>query len=231
MTLNILMRSAGKNIVSPLKRVDEELLRRSSLLNNPRHLDAVLYRARNEIRPMVLDMLMENFEATNLGKVKWGGNNRASEGLMRKAVENARVLVIYRRGLLFVRIKAPDDMTGYEGDKRGSEGFYKAFAAQNYGAVHGATATRMMRGKRESILGKRAKMALKRQLTGKDLHAVSESRLGRKLVAIEAETGKKVGVRKGHHFFQLSPSQLTQVNSAIMQSVRMQLTPKPNERK
>jgi hypothetical protein len=189
----------------------------------------ILARTAKVIRPFVVQMVLSNYDASGLGT---RSKHYEQTKHLRKVLEGTQVFLNFKKGELRIRLSTPPNAAPFDNQKGKADGFYNAFAALNYGAVHGATETESAGGKQQSIMGRRAKIALKKKLAGKMFRTrgknrwqiagakVSAKRLERKLAAIKAISGKDVTVRKAYGFFELSSGQLAQAKYAAVSTIR-----------
>ena len=213
--------------------IDRAIETKSPERRDPTSLKILLTRVAKMIRPLVVQMVMANFAASGIGTRS--NRHYKSTGKMAASLADTMVFLNMRGGALRVRIGQPIGIGSYENQKGRANGFYKAFAALNYGAVHGGTATDKTSGQKLSILGVRSKKTIKKMMAGQEINSggsrqaltgrnVAEARAERKLAAVQSLTGRKVEsmVRPAYNFFQLKPAQLAQINAVAVNLIRIE---------
>lgn len=162
--------------------------------------------ASRTVAPMVRQMLFQNYSASGIGQKDSATYHQT--GAMRDAILNSRVtLYRTRTGDLKIWARLPGGVAPLPNQNGKAGGFYKAFSALNYGAVHGT-------GGR---IGARGKISLKRaSFSGQELSTAGGKRrkLTSKIQALK-EIGKSLTIRKAHLFYRLTPPQLSQIRAVV----------------
>ena len=190
-----------------------------------RDIRLVLHRVSQALEPMARKFLLNNYQSSGLGKSQGSYHQM---GLMARGIAMSR-LVIYlnKKDEIRVWCMAPAGMPNFDNQKKAKPGgFYRAMAAQNYGAVHGAS---MRVGeKRERLMGVKSRKSLKMHLLGIERsnkgggQTQATKNMERKLQAARELSGKEITVRKAYNFFRLSPGQTMQIRNYAVNLIKQE---------
>jgi hypothetical protein len=192
---------------------------------NKKNIKLVLHRVSKALEPMARSFLMSNYQASGLGK---SNSTYRQTGLLAQAISISR-LVIYlnKKDEIRVWVMAPAGIPNFENQKKAKPGgFYRAMAALNYGAVHGASMR--VGDKQERIMGVKARKSLKLSLSGVERSNKGGGRtqalkqMERKLQAARELSGKEITVRKAYDFFRLSSGQTMQIRTHAVNLIRQE---------